>query len=760
MRLLLVVSAALVPALALQAWIEHDSNRIRQLLVQDEALRLVRLVADQQQRIAEGAEQALAAIASAGSVQTRKSDACSALLARLLALEPRYNSASVLGLDGQVICAGAPADPAVNAADRPFFRLALRTGGFVVGDYAIGRISGQPTLHMARPFRDPDGQVAGVVTVALNLDWLGRQLETLGLPPEAAVSVSDRNGTIIARYPDGQRYVGQPMTDAARAALLADHIGVTAMKGLDGRPRMVASTPLGMPPLGLHAAVGLDRDLAFGTVTDASRFGLPLILLGAVLGLAATALLGGRLIGRPVERLSAACRQWTAGDLAVRTGLRHDGSEFGRLATGFDAMAEALQTRERDLRTTGTELRCLTVELESRVQAEVAAREVAQLRAAAAERLQALAQLAAGIAHDFNNVLQSVVAAAGLIERPPDDPALVQRWVHVATEASARGAAISRRLLAFGRRGDLTPEAIDGAMMLAELRDVFEHTLGPEIAVLLRVPGGLPKLLADREQLETVLATLAANARDAMPGGGVLTLSAVPATGADRPDGDLPPAGAFVRISVADTGIGMDAVTLARATEPFFTTKGPGHGTGLGLPMARGFAEQSGGALDLSSRLGEGTTVTLWLPQASPGATGQTSAVAAPPDVPGGRLRVLLVDDEPLLREVLSEFLEEWSMGVRAATGGAEALALLDADEKVDVLVTDLSMPGMDGLALIRAARQRRPGLPAILLTGYAGEAMLPDQAEAGFSLMRKPVSGADLVDRIAALAGARANAG
>ena len=752
-RLLLIVSVALAPALAFQAWIEHDADRVRQLLVEEEAQRLVLLVADQQQRIAEAADEALSAIASAPSVQNGDTEGCRQLLAGLLAQAPRYISSSVLGPDGRVICAGAPVEPGLSGADRTYFRLALQTGGFVIGDYAVGRISGRPTLHLARPFRDEAGRPAGVINVALSLDWLGKQLAALGLPPESAVAVSDRNGIVLARYPDGQRYVGQPDTATTRLTARGEHVGVATLNGLDGRRRIIAFSPLGAPPLGLRICVGLDRERAFAAVTDGNRLGLLLILLGAAAGLLVTALLGGRLIARPVERLLAASRRWSEGDLAARTGLRHEGSEFGRLAAGFDAMAEALQTRERDLRTTEAELRRLTAELESRVQSEVAAREAAQLRAALAERLQALGQLAAGIAHDFNNVLQSVVAAAGLIERQPGDAALVGRWVRVATEASARGAAISRRLLAFGRRGDLSPEPIDGAALLEDLRELLEHTLGPEIEVVLRVPAGLPPLLADRGQLETVLVNLAANARDAMPGGGRLTLSAAAATAADRPDDCPLPAGGYVRIRVDDTGIGMDALTLARATEPFFTTKGPGHGTGLGLPMARGFAEQSGGALDLTSRLGEGTTVTLWLPQARPEAAG-TRPAPEPAAVPGGRLHVLLVDDEPLLREVLSEFLEEWGFEVRVANGGLEALAVLDEGAAVDVLVTDLSMPGMDGVALIRAAQQRRPGLPAILLTGYAGEAAL---ADAGFSLMRKPVSGADLIDRIAALTKVRA---
>jgi signal transduction histidine kinase len=757
-RLLLIVAVALAPALAFQAWIEADAARLRERLVEEQAMRLVRLVLAQEQRIFDGAEQTLNAIASSPAVQNHDAEACQQMLVRLLAQVPRYNNAAVSGPDGKLLCAAVGTDLSPGVGDREYFRRALQTGGFVIGDYTTGRFSGKPAIHVAQPYRDATGGVAGVVAAALSTDWLNRQLETLGLSPEAAASVSDRNGIVVARYPDGARYIGKPITPDARAAIKGDRAGVAPMTGLEGRPRIVGYAPLGGQELGLRVAVGLDREVAFAELTAAKRQGLLLIVAGAVLGLAVTALLGGRLINRPAGRLLTASRRWTEGEFVVRTGLRHDRSEFGRLAAGFDAMAEALQARERELHLSEAALRDLTAELERRVHEEVAAREAAQLRAARAERLQALGQLAAGIAHDFNNVLQSVAAAAGLIDRHPGDLAAVRRWVRIATEASARGAAISRRLLAFGRRGDLSPGPIDGGVLLEDMREMFRHTLGPAIEVVLLVPTGLPMLLADRGQLETVLVNLAANARDAMPDGGRLTLQAAAETVTARP-GASPAglaAGEYVRITVADTGTGMDAVTLQRAAEPFFTTKGPGHGTGLGLPMARGFAEQSGGAFDLSSRPGEGTLVTLWLPQAAAGARGADADPVPAPVLPGrtgeGR-RVLLVDDEALLREVLSEFLGEYGFSVRSAAEGGEALALLDAGTVVDVLITDLSMPGMDGLALIRAARLRRTALPAILLTGYAGEAELPAVADPGVVLLRKPVSGADLLAHITALA-------
>ena len=229
------------------------------------------------------------------------------------------------------------------------------------------------------------------------------------------------------------------------------------------------------------------------------------------------------------------------------------------------------------------------------------------------------------------------------------------------------------------------------------------------------------------------------------------------AAGQVHPAGLQP--GHYVRLEVRDTGIGMDRDTLARAMEPFFTTKPQDKGTGLGLPMAKGFAEQSGGALAVGSERGRGTTATLWLPVAGE----PTEAAQVRPGlaaVDGLARRVLLVDDEDTVRETLVASLEDAGFAVLAAGNGTQALALLEADEPVEVLVTDLSMPGMGGLALIREARLRRPGLPAVLLTGYAGDAAhlaVSGAPPGAFSLLRKPVSVAQLVDRIEMVLAAKA---
>jgi PAS domain S-box-containing protein len=479
------------------------------------------------------------------------------------------------------------------------------------------------------------------------------------------------------------------------------------------------------------------------------------------------------------EAFAAACDPQTRPvyDVEYRTVGKEDGVVRWVAAKGravFDASGRAVRVigtaiditarkrAEAALARSEAELRSLNEALEARVREEVAAREEAQARVAQSQRMEALGQLAGGVAHDFNNVLQAVGGGARLIEARGDDPQRVRRIARMIAEAAQRGASITHRLLAFSRRADLRAEAVDVAALLEDMREILTHTLGAGIEVRLQAPPSLPPLMADKGQLETVLVNLAANARDAMGGAGVITLSGIVEEVPRRIRGPGLPsalkAGAYLRLSVADTGIGMDGATLARAAEPFFTTKPLGKGTGLGLAMARGFAEQSGGALSIESSPGRGTTVRLWLPIAATDIpSGDGPVVMNRTGQDGGRARVLLVDDEALVREITAEALEAAGYAVLSAGSAAEAVEFLDSGRAVDLLITDLSMPGMDGISLIREAQGRRPGLRAILLTGFATDAAelaISGAIRGTFSLLRKPIEPSALAERAAVMLG------
>jgi PAS domain S-box-containing protein len=364
-------------------------------------------------------------------------------------------------------------------------------------------------------------------------------------------------------------------------------------------------------------------------------------------------------------------------------------------------------------------------------------------RLAQTQKMQALGELASGIAHDFNNILQTIAGAAELIAlRTGEDRIL--RLTRMILGATARGTSVTERLLAFSHRREPRMEALVVAELLEGVREVLVHSIGPAIKVIADVPAGLPPVMADRGQLETGLVNLAANSRDAMPHGGSLTLAAAHVADGGGLAGLA--GGEYVRIDVADTGGGMDAATLACAAEPFYTTKPPGQGTGLGLPMVKEFAEQSGGAMTIASTPGAGTTVSLWLraaataAQAASGEAGGAAAAGA---------RVLLVDDDDAVRETMGAQLQDLGFVVLTAADGVAALALIEGGEAVDVLVCDLSMPHLSGVETIRQARALAPDLPCLLLTGYVGERAALS-AEGAFSVVRKPITGDALAECIA----------
>ena len=351
------------------------------------------------------------------------------------------------------------------------------------------------------------------------------------------------------------------------------------------------------------------------------------------------------------------------------------------------------------------------------------------------QKMEAVGQLTGGVAHDFNNLLSVIIGNIELLrKRLPDDPKVL-RFLDGAMQGARRGASLTQRMLAFARRQALEPEPVELPELVRGMSELLQRSLDPAVRIHTQFPLQLSRALVDANQLELVLLNLAVNARDAMPDGGRLTISATEERiGVPRQHGpDGLPAGKYVCLSVTDTGIGMDAATLARATEPFFTTKGVGKGTGLGLSMAHGLAEQSGGRLVLRSKLGFGTTAELWLPAIEIAASSLTSETAAPNAVKPVMSRastlvtVLAVDDDPLVLANTAAMLEDLGHTTLQAGSAREALAALRDGLMPGIVVTDQAMPGMTGLQLAEAVRARHPRMPVLLVSGYADTTSGPD---------------------------------
>ncbi|HZW14800.1 MAG TPA: PAS domain S-box protein [Brevundimonas sp.] len=357
------------------------------------------------------------------------------------------------------------------------------------------------------------------------------------------------------------------------------------------------------------------------------------------------------------------------------------------------------------------------------------------------QKMEAIGQLTGGIAHDFNNLLMAVLGSLELVKkRVPYDPRITP-LIDNAVQGAQRGAVLTQRMLAFARKQELKMEAVDVPSLVRGLMTFLDRTIGPNIEVNMRFPGELPRVHTDPYQLEAALMNLAVNARDAMPRGGSITISA--RRERIRGHTTLAP-GDYVRLTVADTGEGMDGATLARAMEPFFTTKGVGKGTGLGLSMVHGLAAQSGGELSMTSRPGVGTQVELWLPVVTAGTPGV--AVAEGDDLPVGaerRLLILAVDDDSLVLTNTAAMLEDLGHEVIVASSGKEGLEALRSRPDIDLVISDEVMPNMTGSQFAEAVRRNHPDLPVIITSGYAE--LPPEAAGAGLPRLAKPFGQGDL---------------
>jgi signal transduction histidine kinase len=395
-----------------------------------------------------------------------------------------------------------------------------------------------------------------------------------------------------------------------------------------------------------------------------------------------------------------------------------------------------------------------TAELESanrQLANQIAERERVEGVLRQAQRLEAVGQLTSGVAHDFNNLLTVVLGNVHQMQRRPDD-ALNPRRLQMVAQAAERGAHLTAQMLAFSRRQRLEPRAVDLNDTVLGMRDLLQSTMGGSIRIETSLHQGLWPAMIDPTQIELVILNLAINARDAMEVGGSVTIQTANVTleAPSRPED--PAAGDYVMVAVNDTGSGMTAEVQAKVFEPFFTTKEVGKGSGLGLSQVFGLAKQSGGGVRIDSAPGEGASVKVYLPRAA--AAQRTAQVEDRAESPSAtqEVNVLLVDDDSAVREVTAGMLHNLGYGVVEAGSGGAALEMLDRRAKIDVLLVDFAMPGMNGAEVAREVQARRPGLPILFVTGYADLESL--KAADGGRIVRKPFVQEDLAIKLRSVLG------
>ena len=370
-----------------------------------------------------------------------------------------------------------------------------------------------------------------------------------------------------------------------------------------------------------------------------------------------------------------------------------------------------------------------------------------------AQKMEAVGQLTGGVAHDFNNLLSVIVGSLDLLEGMAGDNQRLLRTVKMAQRAASRGARLTEQLLTFSRRQMLRPQTIKLNDVIAEYQGLLQRAVGEAIQIKTELTPIPCFCSIDPVHLETAILNLAINARDAMPSGGTLTIQTATCTiGSDEED-DLVP-GPYLQITIRDTGLGMTTETRERVFEPFFTTKAEGKGTGLGLSQVYGFVKQSGGRILVESAVGTGTAVQIYLPLVSGEEVGVEEVDTKRANVKIPSATILAVEDDTDVADIVLSVLNEAGFDTHVARSGNDALAFLDAGSSVDLLFTDLVMPGgMNGIELARAARGRRPGLKVLLTSGYAAAAGVTDDASRhGFPLILKPYRQHELIEVIRTL--------
>jgi signal transduction histidine kinase len=714
-RLFALVAAAMLPAIAIQAYNEIDLRRTREVEVQEEALGLAKLAAAEQQQIVQGVRQALIALSEVPAIKAKDVEGCNSYLSRIKQRYPEFIVFIVVDTSGASFCDSSSEHKPTTAAGRAYFARVLKTGKFTVGEFAIGRGTGSKVLQFAVPFYDDNGHVGGVAIAALSLDWLADYIAKKGVPEGGAIAISDRNGVVLARYPDNARFVGKKSPAGKDPTL--DNGTVADMIGIDGAERIVGFSAVGDDFL---VSFGLGKAQSFTKIERRMQRDVLFIVMGSLIVLSLTAWGAQRFIQRPFAQLVDAANRWRLGDFGRRVNIPGN-SEIARVARAFNAMADALKHREHELS-------------EAREQFYQS------------QKIESVGQLTGGIAHDFNNLLTVVSANLELIEAG-DDIGKARRFAAAARRAVDRGARLTAQLLAFSRRQVLNPKPVNASQLAAEFQGLIRKAVGDACRIKVRADEGLWLCHVDPALLQTALLNLALNARDAMPDGGLLEIEMANIV---VEEGAVPgcQAGSYVRLSVRDNGLGMPPEVRDRVFEPFFTTKEVGKGTGLGLSMVYGFVRQSGGHVTIESRPDRGTTVFLYLPKATQQPEADIEDVR-PETIAAGSERVLVVEDNDDLLDLVSTMLTQSGYQVRYARNGTDAIRMLQTEE-FDLLLSDIVMPnGVNGIDVAREARRLNKRIKILLASGYAGDVLERHNAVGEFPIIHKPFRMSELSARL-----------
>jgi len=598
-RLLLLVLLAVIPALGLTLYTNLEERQLRKALVQEHAMRLSRLVSADHERLIADARKLLAALARLPGVREGKRAACDPLFADLLTRHSSYANLGVIGADGNVLCSGLPMTGQVYLGDRAYFRRARETRDFAIGDYQIGRITGKATVNFGHPVLDNRGHVRVVLFAALDLAWLNELAGRVGLPAGSTLTVIDRNGTILSRYPDEGKWVGKSMPESLvlKAIAAQQGNGTTEARSEDGIPRLFSFAPFGAAQSAdAYVSVGIPAAVAFAGANQILARNIAMLGLVAGLALAAAWVGGNLFIVRQIQALVGATKRVAAGELGVRTGLPQGQGELSQLAGAFDQMAESLE-RAHERRLLEEELRRKNYQLE---QQNLAIQEANRLKT----------EFVSMVSHELRTPLTSIQGYAELLLEDEQIAEAHRESLTIVKNSSERLLELINDLLDLSQmeagRLDLHRTSLDLARLIPEVAGSLRPLIEAKRQRLrLDLGETLPAVWADADRVTQILTNLISNAHKYTLVEGSITVAA------RRDNG-------FVRVDVSDTGTGLSPEDQAQLFTKFFRAQDrspqAGRGTGLGLVITRLLVELHGGRITVSSAPGRGSTFSFSLP--------------------------------------------------------------------------------------------------------------------------------------------------
>jgi len=729
-RLLILILAILLPAFIAAVlavgYVYQEERRAQETSVK-EAVRAFALLVDNELEIKEGILHALATspALARGDLETFEHHARS--------LAPAAETAIILvDLNGRQLIntRAAPGAPLPLRRSSDLDELMKRHGvdRTLVSDLFVSTVGQRHDFAIQVPVHI-DGSVRYFLSMGVNAATLQSLLGEQRFPAEWQAAIVDRSGRIVARSLDPERYRGRLVTPTARSEFAAHREGAFANTNLAGiRVQAFYST---VPAADWKVLVSIPIDDLRRVPLHAAAFLATIMAILLVVALVAARWFARRA-AIPIEYLGR-----SAADLGAGREVHYQPQGIVEI----DAVAQRMAEASRQILTA-------QAELEQRVAEAVAASERAQNALIRGQKLEALGRLTGGIAHEFNNLLQTLTTALQLASLTSNQPKVLN-FIDTCKRSVSRATALTTRLGAFGRVQDARLLTVDPGDQVRGSVQLLRGVLRQGTRMELQCADELWPVTVDPVQFDLALLNLAINARDAMPDGGRLAIevrNCILEPTLERTGGD------YVRVRVTDTGTGMPSEVQARALDPFFTTKPPGQGSGLGLPQAYAFATQSRGWLVLTSTIDVGTTIDIYLPRSHQPLSAMAARAEAP--APGrGSGRVLFVEDDPLVREAVVRGLEDCGFDVMVAADGDRALAMLDAGLDADVVFSDIVMPGkVSGVDLAGILHERRPGLPVVLATGYTDQrAVIP-----GVQVLAKPYEIDQLVTLLSNLSGTR----